>query len=503
VADSENRRVRLVGTDGTITTVAGNGASPAACGVEAQAGVSPPTSAPLGTVEDVALQGGRIWVVVPHRVLTFDLGGTVAAFFATQCAGALNNPKSLAFDPVGGEVYVSNQSIIGIRRITAAGASAGQYVGRHTLGLAVAPDGTIYLGEAFANTGASSVRRCTVPCSTTVVVAGNGQGYSSGDGGPATSAQLGTDVTDAGGSQLARGPAGVYVAEPQNQRVRLVAADGTISTVAGTGTRGFSGSGGPAVGARLDGPRGVAVDAAGNLLVADSNNHRIRRVLAATGVIEDVAGTGTAGSTDSATATSATLNAPSALAVAADGSVYVADTGGHRIRRFTVGGAMTTVAGTGTAGAGGDGGPATAAQLSSPSGLALAADGTLLVADTGNHRVRSLSPGGTLSTLAGSGTPGFQGDHGPAVTARLTGPTAVAVTPAGVVLVADTGNHRVREVSTSGTITTRAGTGSAAYGGDGLAPRGADLLRPSGLALHPSGDLLVADLGNRRVRRAG
>ena len=232
----------------------------------------------------------------------------------------------------------------------------------------------------------------------------------------------------------------LYIADTGNQLIRKVAA-GTLTTVAGTGVAGYNGDSIPAAAAQLSDPAGLAIDRAGNLYIADAGNHRVRKVAA--GIISTVAGLGAAGfSGDNGPASAAQLNEPRGVAVDAAGNLYIADTLNHRIRRV-VNGVIATVAGTGDAGFAGDDGPASAAQLNGPRGVAVDAAGSLYIADTLNNRVRQVARG-IISTVAGAGTEGFSGDSGPASSARLQRPTAVAVGAAGALYIADAGNDRVR-----------------------------------------------------------
>jgi sugar lactone lactonase YvrE len=226
-----------------------------------------------------------------------------------------------------------------------------------------------------------------------------------------------------------------------------VSTSGTITTFAGNGTQGFSGDGGPATSAGLSYPGGVAVDAAGNLYIADTSNHRVRKV-STSGTITTVAGNGTFGfSGDDGPATNATLSYPTEVAVDAVGNLYIADTGNLRVRKVSASGTITTVAGNGIYGFSGDGGPATNASLVIPRGVAVDAVGNLYIADYGNSRVRKVSSWGTITTVAGNGSPGFSGDGGPATSAALGYPRGVAVDAAGNLYIADTDNNRVRKVS--------------------------------------------------------
>jgi hypothetical protein len=332
--------------------------------------------------------------------------------------------------------------------------------------------------------------------------AGTGAYGFSGDGGPATAARF------ASPEGVAVAPDGsVVISDLGNRRVRRVAPDGTISTLAGSGMDGFGGDGGPATAAQFRLPAGVAVAADGSVLIADVANHRIRRV-AADGTISTFAGTATSGSGggdggfggDGGPATGAQLRSPFGVAVAPDGSVLFSETSNRRIRRVAPDGTISTFAGTGASGFGGDGGPATAAQLN-PSGVAVAPDGSVLITSTTNQRVRRVSPDGTISTLAGTGVQGFDGDGGPATAAQLDTPYAVAVAPDGSVVIADTGNHRIRRIALDGTISTLAGTGTAGFNGDGGPATSAKLSDPIGIAVTHDGSVLIAEQGTQRVRR--
>jgi sugar lactone lactonase YvrE len=327
-------------------------------------------------------------------------------------------------------------------------------------------------------------------------VAGNGTWGYSRDGGPATSAQLyypyGVAVDTAGN---------LFIADYFNKRVRKVTPGGVISTVAGNGTWGFSGDGGPANSAQLSGPYGVAVDTPANMFIADSNNNRIRKVTPG-GVISTVAGNGTSGfSGDGGPANSAQLSSPYGIAVDAAGNLFIADYGNQRIRKVTPGGIISTVAGNGTSGFSGDGGPANSAQLYNPSGVAVDTAGNLFIADQGNNCVRKVTPGGVISTVAGNGAWGFSGDGGPANSAQLYGPAGVAVDTAGNLFIADSGNQRIRKVTLGGVISTVAGNGTEGFSGDGGTATSAQLHNPSGVTVDTAGNLFIGDTGNQRVRK--
>ena len=325
--------------------------------------------------------------------------------------------------------------------------------------------------------------------------AGTGIGGYSGDGGPATEAQLFGPI-----GLAVDGSGNLYVADYANHRVRRIDPEGVITTIAGTGERGFTGDGGPATEARLYGPDGLAVDGAGNLYVADYANHRVRRI-DPEGVITTIAGTGERGfGGDGGPATEAQLNNPRGLAVDGSGNLYVGDYYNHRIRRIDPDGVITTIAGTGDQGFGGDGGPATEAQLNFPTGLAVDGSGNLYVADQTNHRIRRIDPDGVITTFAGTGDRGFGGDGGPATEAQLNNPRGLAVDGSGNLYMADYLNQRVRRIDPDGVITTIAGTGDRGFGGDGGPATDAHLNSPNGLAVDGSGNLYVADYPNHRVR---
>ncbi|MGL5004235.1 MAG: hypothetical protein ACRDAM_14955, partial [Casimicrobium sp.] len=273
-----------------------------------------------------------------------------------------------------------------------------------------------------------------------------------------------------------------------------------ISTIAGNGLPGFSGDGAVATSATLSGANGIALDRFGNVFVADSFNHRIRKI-ALDGKISTIAGTGVQGfSGDGAEATKAALNYPVHLAFAADGTLLIADNGNHRVRRVGTNGIISTVAGNGTEGFAGDGGAATAAQLNNPVGVATGGNGSIYIGDAQNHRVRRVDTNGVISTVAGNGTAGFAGDGGAATAAQLNFPGAIYVAANGDLLIADYANNRVRRVASDGIISTFAGTGTAGATGDGAAATAAQLSGPFHLAGGTNGSVLIVDQIGGRVR---
>jgi len=329
---------------------------------------------------------------------------------------------------------------------------------------------------------------------TVQTVAGNGTAGFAGDGGTAAAAQLSDPFTTAIDSS-----GNLYIADWGNARIRKVAGNGTITTIAGNGTQGFGGDNNPAVNAKLNYPIGVAVDGSGNVYIADTYNHRVRKV-AANGTITTVAGNGGAGYLgDGGAATAAELNYPFSVTLDAAGNLYIADYGNNRIRKVTVSsGVITTVVGNGTQGFGGDGGSATAAALNQPVSVAMDANGNLYIADYGNNRIRGVS-NGVISTVAGNGSLGFSGDGGPATSAQVYAPRGVAVDSKGNLYIADTYNQRIREV-TSGVIFSIAGNGVVGFAGDGGNAATAELNDPTGVSVSSNATVYVADLANQRIR---
>lgn len=336
--------------------------------------------------------------------------------------------------------------------------------------------------------------------------AGTGTAGAVGDGSLAAAAQV---SGPRGIARLADGS--LLIADTGNNRVRKIAADGTISTVAGSGVAGSIGDTGPALLAQVNGPRDVAVAPDGvSYYIADTGGNRVRHVDAA-GIITTFAGTGVASATgDGSPATLATLNAPSGLSVTAAGGVLIADTTNNRIRLVS-GSTISTVAGTGTASSTGDGSPALLGTINLPQDVSAIAGGGFLIADTAGNRIRRVDAGGTITTVAGTGTActpagTLCGDYGPAGLANLNAPAAVSADAAGTgYLIADTGANRVRRVSGGGTITSMVGSGVACATptllcGDAGPAALASLNAPRAAIDLPDGSLLVADSGTNRVR---
>jgi thiol-disulfide isomerase/thioredoxin len=284
-------------------------------------------------------------------------------------------------------------------------------------------------------------------------------------------------AVDAGGS--------VYIADKATSRVLKVSPEGTAVIVAGTGVPGFSGDDGPAASAQLDQPSALASDAAGNLYISDSGNGRVRKVTP-DGTISTVV---------------SQLQRAAGIAMDGSGALYVAESGGHRVRKVLPDGTASVVAGNGTPGSRGDGGAAISAQLNGPAGLAVDAQGHLYIADAGNRRVRKVTADGTILLVAGNGSAGFSGDGGMAVLAQLRNPADVAVDGAGDLYIADPSDFRIRKVTSGGTITTVAGTGIAGAEGDGGPAIRAQLGAVRNLAMDREGNLFITDAGNGSIRK--
>jgi len=353
----------------------------------------------------------------------------------------------------------------------------------------------------------SDGRSLDIESRVVTTVAGTGALGFSGDGSLAAQAMLKApeDVAVAADGTL-------YIADTYNARIRKVSPDGIITTVAGTGVSGFSGDGGLATQAMFSYTWSISVAADSSLYIADWRNHRIRKI-SPDGIITTVVGSGVPAfsgggfSGDGGLATQALLKFPTDIAVAADGSLYIADASNRRIRKVSPDGIITTVAGTGVRGFSGDGGLATQAALSYPCGISVAADGSLYIADASNNRIRKVSPDGIITTVAGGNGPGFNGsgffgDRGLATQAALNSPQGIAVATDGNLYIADTNNHRIRKVSPDGIITTVMGKSLWwKFSGDGGPARQASLYRPQDITVAADGSLYITDTYDNRIRK--
>jgi len=521
IAEVGNHRVRKVNADGNIITVAGNGAP----GFSGDGG--PATAAALNFPTGVAVDAaGNVFIADRNnqRIRKVDAAGIIATVAGSGTTGYSGDggpatAASLALSRVGlvsgvavdalGNLYIADSENGRVRRVdpagkilTVAGTGAAGYSGdggpavgaglNSPQGVAVDASGNLYIADAFNN-----VVRMVNSAGIIRTVAGSGARGFSGDGGAAVQAALANE------SALAVDPAGnLYIADAANSRVRKVSSAGIITTLAGNGLNKFGGDGGAAIRASLNSPQGVAVDAAGNIFIADSLNNRIRKTLADGTVITTAAGSGAALSlADGGAATNAALGSPASVAVDSAGNIFIADDANHRVRKVAPNGVITTVAGNGVAGSSGDNIPAVSAALNHPIGVALDAAGNLYITDRFNNRVRKVSAAGIITTVAGNSVAGFSGDNGPATGAQLRAPFGVAVDAGGNLYIGDDGNNRVRKVSAAGIITTVAGNGLAGSSGDGGPATVAALNSPRGVAVDGAGNLYVADSGNHRVRK--
>ncbi len=438
---------------------------------------------------------GVISIVAGNGMSTFAGDGGLAI------GASLSYPSGLAFDS-SGNFYIADLYSSKIRKVdtngiitTVIGGSGSGFAGdggpaakaliQNPEGIAIDHSGNLYI----ADWGNNRIRMVNPAGIISTVVGSSTTGYS-GDGGPAAKASIALPngvAVDSSGN--------LYIADTDNNAIRKIS-NGIITTVAG-GQSGFGGDGGLATNARLSVPQSVAVDASGNLYIADMGNQRIRRV-DPSGVITTVAGTGTAGfSGDGGTATAAMLSAPAAVGVDASGAVYVSDVDNHRVRRFVPGGNIATFAGM--AFSIGDGGPSTQARLTVPNSVAVDSTGNLFIADSADNRVREVTPSGTITTLAGTGRTGRGGDNGPAASAALSSPYSVAVDSAGNVYIADAGNNVIRRVDAkTGVVTAFAGNYTCCYagpgtGGDGGLATAATLFYPMAVAVDGAGNVYFTD----------
>jgi sugar lactone lactonase YvrE len=454
VADSMNCRVRKYSPVGGISTVAGDGV----CGYTGDGG--PATAARLNFPQGVALTpSGELLVADADncRIRRVDLAGTITTFAGTGLC------------IYGGDGGVPSAAFLA-----------------YPHGVATNASGDVFI----ADTDNCRIRKVTG--STITTFAGTGACGSVGDGGLATSASVSRATAvwpDLVGN--------VYIADTTTCRIRVVTSGGVISTLAGNGTCGFSGDGGAAYAASINKPRGVATDDAGDVYIADTDNCRIRKVSYPSVIITTIAGTGVCGFTGDGSALATALNRPRGILVQG-GELFVADTNSCRLRTVASG-LTSTIAGTGGCRFGGDGGTATNASLANPGDVAVDGTGNVYIADTGNCRIRRVGTVGTITTIAGNGACGYSGDGASATAASLNAPRSIAVSAAGDLYIADSSNCRIRRVS-AGIISTFAGNGTCAYGGDGGLATSASLSYPQGIAVAGT-TVYIADTFNCRVRR--
>jgi sugar lactone lactonase YvrE len=315
----------------------------------------------------------------------------------------------------------------------------------------------------------------------------------SGDGGAANLAKINFPIgvaVDASGN--------LFISDYANHRIRKVNTSGIISTVAGTGTQGFSGDGGLAVSALLNHPSGIAVDNFGNIYFSDEDNNRVR-MINNSGVINTVAGGGTTLG-DGGPAISAQLSYPYGIAIDNAGSLYIADQLHYRIRKVNTSGIINTVAGTGTAGLSGNGGQATLAQINQASGVAIDPSGNIYLTEMQDNQIRKINTSGVINTIAGTGISGFAGDGGPAISAQLSYPTNISIDATGNIYINDMLNYRIRKINSLGNISTVVGTGTSGYSGDYGSAISAQIGKSWATSIDMSGNLYINDYDNHCVR---
>jgi cysteine-rich repeat protein len=525
IADSGNFRVRRVDRNGIITTLAGLGFSSGSTGDG-----GPAIAAGLGSVDGIAVDGlGNIYLsdTAFGRIRKIDAVSGIITIYAGTTSGRsgdggpatlaqLNRPTALAFD-ASGRLLVADTWNNRIRRIdasgtitTVAGVSAcgnsgfcsGGFSGDGgdaTLALLSSPDGVAAVadGSIYIADGSNNRIRKVAPNGTISTFAGSATSGFGGDGSTAVAASL-----DAPFGILADSLGVVVVADSANRRIRQIDTAGTITTIIGSGARGYIGDGGAGTSAVVKEPEGIAIDAAGTIYIADQDNSRIRK-LSPDGVITTICGTGDEGyraSDDGGLAVNALLDHPRDVAFDAAGNLYIADTGNHRIRKIDPAGVITTIAGSGAVGYDGDNAPATTKSLNAPTNIVFDATGALVFTDTQNDRIRRIDAAGTITTIVGSGVEGFGGDNGAATSAQLFWPWDLTYS-GGQLYFSDSVNCRIRKVDATGKITTIAGTGVCDYSGDNGNATNARISIPRGLIFDGAGNLLIADTSNARIRR--
>jgi trimeric autotransporter adhesin len=472
---------------GIVTTFAGNGTygSSGDGGPAVNASLVPSSLAVDGAGNVYVNDSGTIRKITNGIINTVPGTAGLAGQLGVDLSGNLYIAGSFRVWELSGGALTAIAGT-GVEGFSGDGGPALQANLDNTPAIAVDTLGRVYVSDVLLYNG--HIRRISGGIIQTI--AGDGAIYATGDNGAANAASLfnpRTVTPDSAGN--------LYIADYDNSRVRKITG-GIITTIAGNGTYyGPTGYGGLATAASIT-PTDVAVDQSLNLYISDQSQDRVDKLV--NGILNPVAGNGVSGfSGDGGPAANASFGIPEAVAVDASGNIYISDSFNNRIRKVS-NGIITTVAGNGTAGFSGDGGPATAASLNSPYGIAVDTFGDLYIADSGNSLIRKIS-GGIITTAAGNGSAGFSGDGGPATAATLNGPFGVAVDIAGNLYIADSGNVRVRKVS-GGVINTFAGNGITGFSGDGGPATSATLNFPFGVGVDNGGNVYIADYGNSRVR---
>lgn len=514
IADPDRHVVRKQSASGMLTTIAGNGLY----GFSGDGGQA--KAAQLKNPYNVAIDAaGNVYITDSHdnRIRKVAVNGIITTVAGNGTAGfsgdggpatsaQLNGPNAIAADGAG-NIFIADFSNNRVRKVASNGvittvagngewgfsgdggaATAAQF--RYPIGVAADAAGNIFISDLTNN----RIRKVTTGGIITTV-AGNGSVGYSGDYVPAVS----TSLNSVSGSVAVDAAGNIFIPDSYNNRIRKVDAYGTISTVAGNGGSGFSGDGSGAGEAQVANPTGVCVDAAGNLYI--SSNRRIRKV-APNSLITTVSGNGAGGlSGDGGQALYAQLYFPNDVIITAAGNMLIANPPDNCVRKVDANGIITTIAGNGSPGFSGDGGPASSAQLNFPTSVATDNAGNIYIADAFNLRIRKINPAGVITTVAGNGTRGYSGDGGPAGSATLRYVSSLATDAAGNLYIADRDNHCIRKLTTDGTITTIAGNGTAGYAGDGGAAVSSQLNSPEGILMDISGSLVIVDGGNARIRK--
>ena len=487
IADSYNNRIRQVNLPaGTITTVAGNGTS----GYSGDGG--PATSASLNTPQGLAFstQSHTLWISDTYNsaIRAVDANTRIITTFYGNgnCTPTLCFPEGISVDG-GGNLYVPANgngvvleievpSGISIERAGTGGQGFSGDGGAATSALVNVPQDIVATGNGnfvIVDTLNNRIRRVDA-AGTISTIAG---GYVADGGKPSFSSTNGAQglALDNSGN--------LYIADTWNNRIRMLTPTGTISTIAGTGVSGYAGDGGDATRAELYEPLAVAVDPQKNIYVADYSNFAIRKINEA-GII-------------STFASNVFINA---LAADASGNLYGSDFAFCVIRKFTPDGQSSIVAGmSSNCGYSGDGSAATQAEISFPEGLVVDAAGNLYFSDSGNNRVRKVDQQGIINTVAGNGSCGYSGDGGPASQAQLCGPQGIGIDGKQHLFIADAYNGRIRAVNSSGIIETYAGDGGGGYNGNGLPAQNVNM-EPFALIASPSGIVYYSDIESYLIR---